>query len=98
MNAKLQKSFNSFNVICVLIGSVCLEEYVRETGEGKSRLGDRNKVYRRQTPMSSNSFNIIYVLIFSGCLEEHIGEICIGKNKMKRKGQSIQTTNSNVLQ
>ena len=38
----------SFNVIYVVICSGCLEEYIGETGEGKTRLKDRFKVYRQQ--------------------------------------------------
>ena len=33
-------SCNSFNVIYVLICSGCLEEYIEETGAGKTRLRD----------------------------------------------------------
>ena len=42
-------SCNSFNVIYVSICSVCLEEYIGETGVGKTRLRDRARVYRQQT-------------------------------------------------
>ena len=40
-------SCNSFNVIYVLICSGCLEEYIGETGVGKTRLRDGVRVYRK---------------------------------------------------
>ena len=41
-------SWNSFNVIYVMICSGCLEEYIGETGVGtKRRVRDRVKVYRQ---------------------------------------------------
>ena len=44
---KTPMSCNSFNVIYVLISSGCLEEYIEETGLGKTRLRDRVRVYRQ---------------------------------------------------
>ena len=38
-------SCNSFKVIYVLMCSSCLEEYIEETNEGKTRLRDRVGVY-----------------------------------------------------
>ena len=38
---------NSFDVIHVLICSGCLEEYIGETGVGKTRLRDTVRVYRQ---------------------------------------------------
>ena len=38
---------NSFNIIYVLICSGCLEEYIEETGVGKTRLRGRVRVYRQ---------------------------------------------------
>ena len=38
---------NSFNVICVVICSGCLEEYIGRTGAGKSRLRYRVRVYKQ---------------------------------------------------
>ena len=40
-------SCNSFNVIYVVICSVCLEEYIGETGVDKTRLTYRFRVYRQ---------------------------------------------------
>ena len=40
-------SCNSFNVIYVVICSACLEEYIGETGAGKTRLRYRVRVYRQ---------------------------------------------------
>ena len=40
-------SCNSFNVIYVVICSVCLEEYIGEKGVGKTRLTYRVRVYRQ---------------------------------------------------
>ena len=45
---KTSMSYNNFNVIYVVICSVCLEEYIGETGVGKRRLRDRVRVYRQQ--------------------------------------------------
>ena len=39
--------YNSFDVIHVLICSGCLEEYIGETGVGKTRLRDTVRVYRQ---------------------------------------------------
>ena len=46
--------------------------------------------------MSGNSFNVIYVLICSGCLEKYIGETGCIQNKIKRQGQSVQTTHKTI--
>ena len=44
---KLKNCFtcNSFNVIYVVICGTCKEEYIGETGEGKTKLRDRVRVY-----------------------------------------------------
>ena len=47
-------SCNSFNVISVLICSGCLEEYIGETGVGKTRLRDRVRVYRQHLKQSEH--------------------------------------------
>ena len=44
---KTPVSCNSFNVIYVSICSGCLEEYTGETCVGKTRLRDRDRVYRQ---------------------------------------------------
>ena len=38
---------DSFNLIYVVIGGTCKEEYIRETGEGKTKLRDRVSVYHQ---------------------------------------------------
>ena len=44
---KLKNRFtcNSFNLIYVVICDISKEEYVRDTGEGKTKLKDRVRVY-----------------------------------------------------
>ena len=46
---KLRNRFtcDSFNLIYVLICDKCKQEYTGETGEGKTKLRDRVKVYRQ---------------------------------------------------
>ena len=46
---KLKNRFtcDSFNLIYVVICDTCKEEYVGETGEGKTKLRDRVRVYRQ---------------------------------------------------
>ena len=46
---KLKNRFacDSFNLIYVLICETCKEEYIGETGEGKTKLRDRVRVYRQ---------------------------------------------------
>ena len=46
---KLKNRFtcNSFNLIYVVICVTCKEEYIGETGEGKTKLRDRVRVYRQ---------------------------------------------------
>ena len=46
---KLKNRFtcNSFNLIYVVICVTCKEEYIGETGEGKTKLTDRVRVYRQ---------------------------------------------------
>ena len=39
---------DSFNLIYVVICNKCKEEYIGETGEGKTKLGDRVRVYHQQ--------------------------------------------------
>ena len=38
---------DSFNLIYVVICDTCKEEYIGETGEGKTKLRDRVRVYRQ---------------------------------------------------
>ena len=64
---------NSFNVIYVVICSGCLEEYIGETGVGKTRLIDRARVYRAHIKLPDHQ-----QLKFE---EEHI-EIC-GRSSFK---------------
>ena len=47
MRVKLKKRFtwDSFNLICAVICDMCKEEYLGETGEGKTELRDRARVY-----------------------------------------------------
>ena len=44
---KTPRFCNSFNVIYVVICSGCLEEYIGETGVGKTRLRDSVRVCRK---------------------------------------------------
>ena len=46
---KLKNRFtcDSFNLIYVVICDICKEEYIGETGEGKTKLSDRVRVYRQ---------------------------------------------------
>ena len=46
---KLKNRFtcDSFNLIYVVICGTCKEEYIGETGEGKTKLRDRVRVYRQ---------------------------------------------------
>ena len=44
---KTPMSCNSFNVIFVMICSSCLEEYIGETGAGKTRVRDRIRIHRQ---------------------------------------------------
>ena len=46
---KLKNRFtcDSFNIIYVVICGTCKEEYIGNTGEGKTKLRDRFRVYRR---------------------------------------------------
>ena len=47
---KLKNRFtcDSFNLIYVVICGTCKEEYIGETGEGKTKLRDRVRVYRQR--------------------------------------------------
>ena len=36
---------DGFNLICVVICDICKEEYIGETGEGKTKLRERAKMY-----------------------------------------------------
>ena len=49
---KLKNRFtcDTFNLIYVIICDTCKEEYIGETGEGKTKLRDRVRVYRIQQP------------------------------------------------
>ena len=47
LTLKTPMSCNSFNVINVLICSAFLQEYIGETGVGKTRLRDSVRVYRQ---------------------------------------------------
>ena len=40
-------TYDSFNLIYVVICATCKEEYIGETGEGKTKLKDRVRVYRQ---------------------------------------------------
>ena len=42
---KIRFTYNSFNLIYVAICDKCKEEYIRETGEGKTKLRHRVRVY-----------------------------------------------------
>ena len=44
---KYRVTWNSFNLIYVVICDTCKEEYIEETGEGKTKLRERVRVYRR---------------------------------------------------
>ena len=46
---KLKNRFicDSFNLIYVVISGTCIEEYIGETGKGKTKLKDRVRVYRQ---------------------------------------------------
>ena len=42
---KTAMSFNSFNIISAAICEDCLEQYIEEISDGKTRLRDRVRVY-----------------------------------------------------
>ena len=53
---KLKKRFtcDSSNLIYVVICDTCKQEYIRETGKGKTKLRDRVRVYRQHTRQPQN--------------------------------------------
>ena len=44
---KIRLTCDSFNLIYVVICDTCKEEYIGETGKGKTKLRDRVRLYRQ---------------------------------------------------
>ena len=45
-------ALDSFNLVYIVISDTCKEEYIGETGEGKTKLKERVRMYRQQMRQS----------------------------------------------